>query len=42
LHDSRFTQSSLNIYLRATNVRPAYEVGETVWRSDLIMTGEVS
>ncbi len=41
LHDKRFTQSSLNIYLSAMNVKPAYEIGETVWRSDVIMSGQV-
>lgn len=42
LHYIQFTQSSLNIALSATNVRPAYEVGETVWRSDVMMSGLVS
>ena len=42
LHDKQFQQSNLNFALVATNVKPAYEVGVTVWRSDVIMSGQVS
>ena len=42
LHDKPFQQSTLNFSLVATNVKPAYEVGVNTWRSDVVMSGQVS
>ena len=42
LHGIQFKQGTLNIALDATNVKPAIAIGETLWRSDVIMSGWVS
>jgi hypothetical protein len=42
LHDKQFEQNGLRFSLHATNVKPAYEVNETTWQSDCIMSGIVS
>lgn len=42
LHGIQFKQGTLNIGLDATNVKPAIAIGETLWRSDVIMSGWVS
>ena len=42
LHSTQFQQSNLNFAFIATNVKPANEIGENTWRSDVILTGQVS
>jgi hypothetical protein len=42
LQAKQFKQDTLNLAFIVTNVRPAYPVGETIWRSDVVVNGLVS
>jgi hypothetical protein len=42
LDDRQFSHNSLNFALDATNVKPAYVSGENLWRSDVIVSGQVN
>jgi hypothetical protein len=42
LDDKQFSHNSLNIAIDATNVKPAYAVGENLWRSDVILSGQIN